>query len=129
MKEPISPGIAINSLKPHLKFLIPKRKHSLFKIFPSVNTIETKRLFYKCLSFVMRYRKKMDDCYNSLIELRKKVSSHLLNKTSLRAKYPRVLAFQKTGFNKIQTAIIKENNLTFFTYFVRIFPEVNLHPS
>lgn len=71
----------------------------------------------------------MDDCYNSLIELRKKVSSHLLNKTSLRAKYPRVLAFQKTGFNKIQTAIIKENNLTFFIYFVRIFPEVNLHPS
>lgn len=56
----------------------------------------------------------MDDCYNSLIELRKKVSSHLLNKTSLRAKYPRVLAFQKIGFNKIQTAaIIKENNLTF----------------
>lgn len=71
----------------------------------------------------------MDDCYNSLIELRKKVSSHLLKKTSLRAKYPRVLAFQKTGFNKIQTAIIKENNLTFFIYFVRIFPEVNLHPS
>ena len=59
----------------------------------------------------------MDDCYNSLIELRKKVSSHLLNKTSLRAKYPRVLAFQKTGFNKIQTtAIIKENNLTFFSF-------------
>lgn len=77
----------------------------------------------------MRYHKKMDDCYNSLIELRKKVPSHLLNKTSLRAKYPRVLAFQKTGFNKIQTAIIKENNLTFFIYFVRIFPEVNLHPS
>ena len=68
------------------------------------------------LTVVMRYHKKMDDCYNSLIELRKKVSSHLLNKTSLRAKYPRVLAFQKTGFNKIQTAIIKENNLTPFSF-------------